>query len=72
MDEINTCSHLGLINDVLCHRSYMSQPLPHNLTFLGACNPYKLKAETPKRPLAGLEPPKDIANKVCDDSFFSL
>lgn len=42
-DEINTCEHLGVINDVICHRSLLGAALPTNLVFMAACNPYCLR-----------------------------
>ena len=45
LDEINTCDHLGLINDILCHHSMNGRPLATNLVFLAACNPYKKRQQ---------------------------
>ncbi|XP_028397453.1 LOW QUALITY PROTEIN: uncharacterized protein LOC114521280 [Dendronephthya gigantea] len=45
LDEINTCDHLGLIADIMCHHSLLGRPLSKNLVFLAACNPYKLRPE---------------------------
>ena len=45
LDEINTCDHLGLICDVMCHHTLFGRPLPKNLVFLAACNPYELRPE---------------------------
>jgi hypothetical protein len=42
-DEINTCDYLGLINDIICHRSLNGKELPPNLVFVAACNPYCLR-----------------------------
>ena len=41
LDEINTCDHLGLISNIMCHHSLLGRPLSKNLVFLAACNPYK-------------------------------
>ena len=60
LDEINTCDHLGLISDIMCHHSLLGQPLSKNLVFLAACNPYRLRKEKIQR--AGLEH-KNIANE---------
>ncbi len=49
LDEINTCDHLGLISDIICHHSLLGRPLSKNLVFLAACNPYK---ERPKEYIA--------------------
>ena len=43
LDEINTCEHLGLINDLICHRSLLGKPLPPNLVLMAACNPYRIR-----------------------------
>ena len=45
LDEINTCDHLGLISDIICHHSMLGRPLSKNLVFLAACNPYKERPE---------------------------
>ncbi|XP_028396105.1 uncharacterized protein LOC114520095 [Dendronephthya gigantea] len=54
LDEINTCDHLGLISDIICHHSLLGCPLSENLVFLAACNPYKLRPEGDLK-TAGLE-----------------
>ena len=61
LDEINTCDHLGLINDIMCHHSLLGRPLSKNLVFLAACNPYKLRSEDHIK-TAGLEG-KNIADQ---------
>lgn len=43
LDEINTCSHLGTIKEIICHRTLRGDPLPSNLVFIAACNPYRLR-----------------------------
>ncbi len=43
LDEINTCDYLGTINEVMCHRTIRGEPLPSNLVFIAACNPYRLR-----------------------------
>ena len=43
LDEINTCDHLGIIADVICHHKCLGKSLVPNLTILAACNPYKLR-----------------------------
>jgi hypothetical protein len=45
LDEINTCDHLGLISDIMCHHSMLGRPLSKNLVFLAACNPYKIRPD---------------------------
>ena len=54
LDEINTCDHLGLISDILCHHSLLGRPLSKNLVFLAACNPYQKRPEEHTK-TAGLE-----------------
>ncbi|KAL3859944.1 hypothetical protein ACJMK2_010123 [Sinanodonta woodiana] len=41
LDEINTCSHLGLICDIVCHHQCLGHSLAPNLVIMAACNPYK-------------------------------
>jgi hypothetical protein len=53
LDEVNTCQHLGLLSDMVCHRSLQGKPLPENLTLLTTCNPYRLREESSQAP-AGL------------------
>ena len=43
LDEINTCDHLGVLNEVICHHSLKGVQLPDNLIFIAACNPYRLR-----------------------------
>ena len=43
LDEINTCDYLGTINEIMCHRTITGKPLPSNLVFIAACNPYRLR-----------------------------
>ena len=45
MDEINTCDHLGLISDIICHHSLHGRQLSRKLVFLAACNPYQKRSE---------------------------
>ena len=54
MDEINTCDHLGLISDIICHHSLHGRPLSRKLVFLAACNPYKKRSKKQIQ-TAGLE-----------------
>ncbi|XP_068731188.1 uncharacterized protein [Montipora capricornis] len=43
LDEINTCEYLGTVNEMICHRTIKGKPLPPNLVFIAACNPYRLR-----------------------------
>lgn len=45
LDEINTCDHLGLICDVICHHNCKGKRLAPNLKILAACNPYRLRSD---------------------------
>ena len=55
LDEINTCDHLGLLNEIVCHHRCKGKFLPANLVFVAACNPYRLKPEEESSDHAGLE-----------------
>lgn len=43
LDEINTCDHMGLLTEIICHHSCNGENLPRNLMFIAACNPYRLR-----------------------------
>ncbi|XP_046854625.1 uncharacterized protein LOC124447604 isoform X2 [Xenia sp. Carnegie-2017] len=58
LDEINTCHHLGLINEIVCHHTLLGRPISRKLVFLAACNPYKLRS-LKSSSTAGLEGKRD-------------
>ncbi|XP_028395861.1 uncharacterized protein LOC114519890 [Dendronephthya gigantea] len=64
LDEINTCDHLGLISDIMCHHALLGRRLSNNLVFLAACNPYTLRPEEQIR-TAGLQG-KNITDDYSD------
>jgi hypothetical protein len=66
LDEINTCNHLGFINRLICHRRLRGVPIPQNIAFLAACNPYRLKND--RAMSAGL----DIQQKKTPDKMSKL
>ena len=41
LDEINTCKSMGLISELMCKHTYQGNPLPSNIVFIAACNPYR-------------------------------
>ena len=41
LDEINTCKSMGLISELMCKHTYQGHPLPSNVVFIAACNPYR-------------------------------
>ena len=42
LDEINTCNALGLISEIMIKHTAQGKALHDNITFIGACNPYRL------------------------------
>ena len=54
LDEINTCKSMGLISELMCKNSLQGTPLPTNIIFIGACNPYR-KAKETKEDIIGLD-----------------
>ena len=46
LDEINTCNCMGLICEIMTKNSCQGRPLPKNLVFIGACNPYRMVTKT--------------------------
>ena len=45
MDEINTCNSTGLICEMMTKHSCQGKPLPKNIFFIAACNPYRYKTK---------------------------
>ena len=44
-DEFNTSEAMFLISEMICHRTLLGSPIPANLKFLAACNPYKVRSQ---------------------------
>ena len=42
-DEINTCNHIGLLADLIAHRTLLGKPIHSNIRLFAACNPYRLR-----------------------------
>ena len=57
LDEINTCKSMGLITELMCNHSYQGNPLPPNIVFIAACNPYR-QGNKNIMAKAGLDPNK--------------
>ena len=43
LDEINTCNHMGLITEAICHRSINGQRIHEGIQILAALNPYRIR-----------------------------
>ena len=43
LDEINTCKSMGLISELMCKHTCQGSPLPKNIVFIAACNPYRIR-----------------------------
>ena len=41
LDEINTCKSMGLISELMCKHTCQGRPIPSNIVFIAACNPYR-------------------------------
>lgn len=50
LDEINTCKHMGLITEIMVHRSIHGTPLRDGIQVLGALNPYRFREDTEDTP----------------------
>jgi len=44
-DDINTCNSMGLISELMCKHTYQGNPIPQNVVFIAACNPYRYKVK---------------------------
>lgn len=40
-DEANTTDAIGLIKEIMCDRRLHGKPIPDDLKFVAACNPYR-------------------------------
>ena len=40
-DEANTTDAIGLIKEIMCDRRLYGKPIPDDLKFVAACNPYR-------------------------------
>ena len=40
-DEANTTDAIGLIKEIMCDGRMNGEPLPKNIKFIAACNPYR-------------------------------
>jgi hypothetical protein len=60
LDEINTCKSMGLISELMCKHTCQGKPLPSDIVFIAACNPYR------KRENKG---PKEIKQVGLDVKF---
>ncbi|GBB91806.1 hypothetical protein RclHR1_01920010 [Rhizophagus clarus] len=45
-DEINTCNHIGLLADLISHRTLNGKLLHPNIRLFSACNPYRLRTRS--------------------------
>jgi hypothetical protein len=43
LDEINTCAHMGVITEAICHRSINGNRLHEGIKILAALNPYRIR-----------------------------
>jgi len=50
LDEINTCAHMGLMCEVICHRTIYGRRLNDNIHVLAALNPYRRRPDRGNTP----------------------
>ena len=41
LDEINTCAHMGLMSEIICHRTLFTKRISDKIHLLAALNPYR-------------------------------
>ena len=70
LDEINTCSHMGLMSEVICHRSIYGKRIPDGVYVLAALNPYRKRPDRGNTP--GLVFQLHGANTTTPDPMASL
>ena len=62
LDEINTCKSMGLISELMCKHTCQGEPIPSNIVFIGACNPYR-KRESKDKQVEKIGLDINLANK---------
>jgi len=45
LDEFNTSNSLGLFSEMMIKRTCLGKPIKKNISFIAACNPYKISSE---------------------------
>ena len=50
LDEINTCGHMGLMNEAICHRSVYGKRISDGIQILAALNPYRRRPDRGSSP----------------------
>ncbi|CAG8728362.1 3811_t:CDS:2, partial [Racocetra persica] len=53
-DEINTCNHIGLLANLIAHRTLKGKPVHPNIRLFSACNPYRRRIKSQSQ--AGIKP----------------
>jgi hypothetical protein len=61
-DEINTCNHIGLLADLIAHRTLLGKPIHLNIRLFAACNPYRLCVKNDN--VAGLKKTRVYKNNL--------
>ncbi|CAG8490949.1 4682_t:CDS:10 [Ambispora gerdemannii] len=44
-DEINTCNHIGILADLIAHRTLNGKLIHHNIRLFAAANPYRMRVK---------------------------
>lgn len=55
LDEVNTCAHMGVIAEAICHRTINGARLAEGIKILAALNPYREKPDLSDGIDTGLE-----------------
>jgi E3 ubiquitin-protein ligase RNF213 len=64
LDEVNTCNHMGLLNEIICSHSYYGTQIDSNVHIIGACNPYIIKPKSQDEDRAGLALQREQHNEM--------
>jgi len=54
LDEINTCPHMGLMCEAICHRSLLGSRIKEGIRILAALNPYRRRTNQSNNTSPGL------------------
>ncbi|CAG8768251.1 4944_t:CDS:1, partial [Dentiscutata heterogama] len=45
-EEIKTCNHIGLLADLIAHRTLLGKQIHSNIRIFAACNPYRIRTKS--------------------------
>ena len=72
LDEINTCPHMGLLCEAICHRSVKGRRIHEGICILAALNPYRKRNSKKNKATPGLVYQLHSKSEVFSDPMSDL